>query len=99
MAVMVSAIFPVRCCPCICSCKCSLIVKKKEISRTKKKKKKAKKKTYLGLERQIHLEPSVIFMSVVAHWMLGFGAMVVEGGGVVGQLGLWMNSTIGHVID
>ena len=96
---MVSAIFPVRCCPCISSHKCSLIVKKKILVEQKKKKKKAKKKLTWGLRDKHISSPVVVFMSVVAHWMLGFGAMVVEGGGVVGQLGLWMNSTIGHVID
>ena len=40
----------------------------------------------------------VVFMSVAAHLMLAFGAMVVEGG-VAGQLGLCDEFNIGHVID
>ena len=58
-----------------------------------------KKELTWDLRYNYILSPAVVFMSVAAHLMLAFGAMVVEGGGVVGQLGLCDEFNISHVID
>ena len=58
-----------------------------------------KKKLTWGLRYNYVSSQVVVFMSVAAHLMLAFGVMVVEGGGVVGQLGLCDKFNIGHMID